>query len=157
MSPDQMAIHAVGLPEWADYFDSIGAGIEHYRDDFDMAFLYKPEDFPKVYYPPENARAFQGLVVAALLGDDIPAARRLPRRDAVPFRQAEEVVRLRVEQRMSWPKIEEAESVQLSHRKIDYIRAALDHGDLEWDLDRKRLTLGTETRNTAAGLVLPPR
>jgi hypothetical protein len=64
-------------------------------------------------------------------------------------------VGLRIVDRLSWAKIEQA--VGLSHRKVDYVRLALKHGDLGWDLDLGCITLGAETRNTAAGLVLPLR
>jgi hypothetical protein len=80
---------------------------------------------------------------------------QLQRRDPLPTRATTEAVRLRVIEKESWPKIEE--SLVLSHRKVDYVRKALKHGDLGWDLDRDCLTLGPETRNTPAGLVLPAR
>lgn len=156
MSFDQMAIHAVELPGWAEAFDAIGAGVERYREGLLYASLYSPDDPPELYFPPESARALGKLVEAALLGDDAPGEGGLPRREPLPLRQVEEVVRLRVEQLMSWEKIGAAESVRpLSHRKIDYIRRALKDGDLSWD--RNRLALGPETRNTPAGLVLPAR
>jgi hypothetical protein len=88
------------------------------------------------------------------LEDDEPAD-RLQRRDPLPTLATTEAVRLRVVQDESWPRIEE--SLELSHRKVDYVRLALKHGDLGWDLDRGCITLGPETRNTPAGLVLPAR
>ena len=86
--------------------------------------------------------------------EDKPAD-RLQRRDPLPFRATTEAVRLRIVEKTSWPEIESA--VELSHRKIGYIRRALKHGDLGWDLDRDCPTLGPDTRNTPAGLALPVR
>ena len=92
------------------------------------------------------------------LSEDVPSD-RLQRRDPLPTRQTIEAVRLRVVERLSWPKIEEKVGGVggLSHRKIDYIRLALKHEDLGWDLDRDGIALGPETRNTPKGLVLPKR
>ncbi|MGH3085100.1 MAG: hypothetical protein ACRDNP_13820, partial [Gaiellaceae bacterium] len=61
----------------------------------------------------------------------------------------------RLFERMPWEAIEKPAS--LSHRKVNYIRLAIKHGDLDWDHEHDRIVLGPKTRNTPAGLVLPVR
>jgi hypothetical protein len=80
-------------------------------------------------------------------------------RDPLPIRKVERVVRLRLVDRLSWPEIEEGEKAKggLSHRKINYVREAIEFDDLGWDFGGNCLTLGPETRNTPAGFVLPRR
>jgi hypothetical protein len=93
------------------------------------------------------------------LGGRLPAledgepASRIQHRDPLPPRQTADAIQLRVVEHKSWPKIRKATGI--SHRKVNYIRLALKHGDLAWD--RGSIALGPETRNTPAGLVLPVR
>jgi hypothetical protein len=79
----------------------------------------------------------------------------LARRDPLPVPEVTNAVRRRLIEGLSWPQIES--DVGLSHRKLSYVRKALEHGDLGWDLNRDGLILGPHTRNTPAGLMLPPR
>jgi hypothetical protein len=95
----------------------------------------------------------RNLVVAALAGDAKNAVQRNP----LPTRPTMSAVRLRMVDGESWPKIEKSNAVGLSHRNVNYIRLALKHGDLGWDLERDCLTFGPETRTTANGIVLPAR
>jgi hypothetical protein len=105
--------------------------------------------------PPRRPElALQRLERLPLLDDD-DASTAVAQRDPLPVPATSDAVGLRIVDRLSWAKIEQA--VGLSHRKVDYVRLALKHGDLGWDLDLGCITLGAETRNTAAGLVLPLR
>jgi hypothetical protein len=142
----EAAVAAMQLPGFTEEFTrQTGARLETAPDG---------RPYPR-FLTRESERPFWKLVEAAVGRDANEPTDRLQRRDPLPTRQTTEAVRLRAVERESWPKIEEA--VRLSHRKVDYIRVALNHGDLGWDLDRDCLTLGPETRNTAAGLVLPVR
>ena len=162
LSFDEIAMEAMKRPSFAADFERLGAWIETFEEysAFGAApgvihVPMPPEDFPRLHVLAGSETAFCNLVVAALLEDDGADGDRLQRRDPLPVPAATEVVRLRVVEEKSWPKIKA--EVRLSNRKVNYINLALKHGDLGWDLDRRCITLGPETRNTRAGLVLPAR
>jgi hypothetical protein len=105
---------------------------------------------------PEARAAYVWRTVVDTVAGDMDAPATDSERDPLPWRATERAVELRVANRLSWPKIEMAD-VGLSHRKLGYVRTALRHGDLSWDEELGGLTLGPETRNTTAGIVLPRR
>lgn len=79
----------------------------------------------------------------------------IQKRDPLPVPLVEMVLQLRCDDGKPWAAITAELEGGVSHRKIDYVRIALIHGNLGWY--REAITFGPMTQNTAAGIVLPKR
>jgi hypothetical protein len=119
--------------------------------------LVRPLVLPKVEPPAGASRVELGAETVERLAEifhqgDAPD---VSWHEPIPTRLVDLVLRLRVEDRMTWDAMVTALAGQLSHRKVHYIRDSLKHGDLTWD--DGGTDLGPLTRNTTNGIVLPGR
>ena len=123
---DEIVLLVVRHPRHAKVFADIGAQIVSPESNI----WGLPVDVPR-----EHWDRFVGVVLR--VADEIAVEGSkggVSRRDPLPVREVETVLKLRFEgEGMSWLAIETLLKGKFSGRKIDYVRIALKHGDLGWD------------------------